>query len=76
MPTPKHFLDIDQFDQKTLRTILDCGHELKEARTHADAPKPLSGKNACHDFRETINTHTRVIPSGHAGIGRPYRAVE
>ena len=59
MPTPKHFLDIDQFDQKTLRTILDCGHELKEARTHADAPKPLSGKTLVMIF-EKPSTRTRV----------------
>ena len=59
MPSPKHFLDIDQFDQKTLRTILDRGHELKKARTHADAPKPLSGKTLVMIF-EKPSTRTRV----------------
>ena len=59
MPSPKHFLDIDQFDQKTLRTILDRGHELKKSRTHADAPKPLSGKTLVMIF-EKPSTRTRV----------------
>ncbi len=59
MPTPKHFLDIDRFDQKTLRTILDRGHELKEARVHPDAPKPLSGKTLVMIF-EKPSTRTRV----------------
>ena len=32
MATPKHFLDLDQVDPKTLRQILDHGKAMKKAR--------------------------------------------
>ncbi|MDP6260219.1 MAG: ornithine carbamoyltransferase [Rhodospirillales bacterium] len=55
--TPKHFLNIDQFDTATLRAILSHASELKKAgRGHA---KPLTGHTLVLIF-EKSSTRTRV----------------
>jgi ornithine carbamoyltransferase len=55
--SPKHFLDIDQFDYATLRSILDKAAELKKAgRGHA---KPLDDHTLVLIF-EKSSTRTRV----------------
>jgi len=59
MTTPKHFLDIDRFDGDTLQGILKLGHDLKERRRAADAPKPLDGKTLVMIF-EKPSTRTWV----------------
>ena len=57
MPAPKHFLDIDQFDRKTLRAQLDLGVAYKSGT--ADEPRPLEGKTLAMIF-EKASTRTRV----------------
>lgn len=59
MPAPKHFLDIDRFDRATLRTILERGRTLKQARGTPAATMPLTGKTLVMIF-EKPSTRTRV----------------
>lgn len=59
MTSPKHFLDIDRFDQATLRQIVARGRELKALRRDSDAPKPLAGRTLVMIF-EKPSTRTRV----------------
>ena len=64
MATPKHFLDLDQVDPRTLRQILDHGKAMKKARANGgtDGPghdKPLAGKTLAMIF-EKPSTRTRV----------------
>lgn len=57
MPAPKHFLDIDQFDETTLREQLDLGVAYKAGT--AEEPRPLEGKTLAMIF-EKASTRTRV----------------
>jgi len=57
MTTPRHFLDLDQFDGATLRGILDRAAELK--RAGRAGPKPLEGRLLAMIF-EKPSTRTRV----------------
>jgi ornithine carbamoyltransferase len=57
MSEPKHFLDLDRFDKKTLRGILDQGVAYKKQGVEAD--KPLAGKVLAMIF-EKPSTRTRV----------------
>ena len=57
MPAPKHFLDIDQFDKKTLREQLDLGVAYKTGT--AEDLRPLEGKTLAMIF-EKASTRTRV----------------
>ena len=59
MTTPKHFLDLDQVDPKTLRQILDHGKAMKKARLNGGHDKPLGGKTLAMIF-EKPSTRTRV----------------
>ncbi|MEI6985457.1 MAG: ornithine carbamoyltransferase [Rhodospirillaceae bacterium] len=54
--TPRHFLDIDQLDTHTLRTILDFGHEFKRRKYTGH---PLLGRSLAMIF-EKPSTRTRV----------------
>ncbi len=53
---PKHFLDIDQFDEATLRQILKQGSGFKNGKSNG---QPLSGKTLVMIF-EKPSTRTRV----------------
>jgi ornithine carbamoyltransferase len=57
MAAPKHFLDLDQFDEKTLREQLDLGVVFKTGA--AENPRPLEGKCLAMIF-EKASTRTRV----------------
>ena len=57
MPAPKHFLDIDQFDKKTLREQLYLGVAYKSGT--AEDLRPLEGKTLAMIF-EKASTRTRV----------------
>ena len=57
MVAPKHFLDLDQFDEKTLREQLDLGVAFKTGA--AENPRPLEGKCLAMIF-EKASTRTRV----------------
>src|SRR6202795_1716265 len=59
MAEPKHFLDLDQVDPKTLRQILDRGKAMKKARANGGHDKPLAGKTLAMIF-EKPSTRTRV----------------
>ena len=59
MATPKHFLDLNQVDPKTLRQILDHGKAMKKARANGGHDKPLGGKTLAMIF-EKPSTRTRV----------------
>lgn len=59
MAAPKHFLDLDQVDPKTLRQILDHGKAMKKARSNGGHDKPLGGKTLAMIF-EKPSTRTRV----------------
>ncbi|MDP2409687.1 MAG: ornithine carbamoyltransferase [Pseudolabrys sp.] len=59
MSTPKHFLDLDQVDPKTLRQILDQGKAMKKSRINGGHDKPLAGKTLAMIF-EKPSTRTRV----------------
>jgi len=59
MAVPKHFLDLDQVDPKTLRQILDHGKAMKKARANGGHDKPLAGKTLAMIF-EKPSTRTRV----------------
>jgi ornithine carbamoyltransferase len=57
---PKHFLDLDQLDAKTLREILDLAKRMKASRANGvvEAPR-LPGKSLALVF-EKPSTRTRV----------------
>ena len=57
MVAPKHFLDLDQFDEKTLREQLDLGVAFKTGAP--ENPRPLEGKCLAMIF-EKASTRTRV----------------
>jgi len=59
MSTPKHFLDLDQVDPKTLRQILDQGKAMKKSRANGGHDQPLAGKTLAMIF-EKPSTRTRV----------------
>ena len=63
MGTPKHFLDLDQVDPRTLRQILDHGKAMKKQRANGGPggghPQPLAGKTLAMIF-EKPSTRTRV----------------
>lgn len=63
MADPKHFLDLDQVDPKTLRQILDQGKAMKKQRANGGPggghPQPLAGKTLAMIF-EKPSTRTRV----------------
>src|SRR5260370_41383336 len=63
MPAPKHFLDLDQVDPKTLRQILDRGKAMKKDRANGGHDKPLAGKTLDMIF-EKPSTRTRVSFEG------------
>ena len=52
---PRHFLDLDQFDNTALRRILDLGFDYKNGRRD----RPLAGKTLAMIF-EKPSTRTRV----------------
>jgi len=52
---PRHFLDLDQFDSRALRRILDLGFAYKNGRRD----RPLAGKTLAMIF-EKPSTRTRV----------------
>jgi len=52
---PRHFLDLDQFDSRALRRILDLGFAYKNGRRD----RPLAGKTMAMIF-EKPSTRTRV----------------
>jgi ornithine carbamoyltransferase len=63
MPEPRHFLDLDRFDQPTLRRILDLAASIKKEargeRTKAEAASLLAGRTLAMIF-EKPSTRTRV----------------
>ena len=63
MAEPKHFLDINQFEEATLRDILERGVAFKDGQ--AENPRPLEGKMLAMVF-EKPSTRTRV--SFHVGM--------
>jgi len=58
MTTPKHFLDLDKFDQASLRTMLDMGNAFRKDGPRAE-DKPLAGKALALIF-EKPSTRTRI----------------
>ena len=54
LAAPRHFLDLDQLDTATLRSIFDRAHKLRERTS-----KPLAGKTLAMIF-EKPSTRTRV----------------
>src|SRR5262249_61003201 len=69
MAVPKHFLDLDQVDPKTLRQILDHGKAMKKGRANGGHGKPLAGKTLAMIFEKTA-TRTRVsFEGGIRGLG-------
>jgi ornithine carbamoyltransferase len=60
---PRHFLDIDRFEEATLRDILERGVAFKDGLS--DNPRPLEGKMLAMVF-EKPSTRTRV--SFHVGM--------
>jgi ornithine carbamoyltransferase len=59
MNAPKHFLDIDRLDGKTLRTILEWGKAFKAGKPPEGDAQPLAGKSVALIF-EKPSTRTRV----------------
>ncbi len=55
--SPRHFLDLRDFEQPTLRAILDAAARFKA--TGPEGPKPLAGKQLAMIF-EKPSTRTRV----------------
>ena len=56
----RHFLDIKDFDAKTLQAILDDARVLKTALQSGELrPQPLAGKSVAMIF-EKPSTRTRV----------------
>jgi ornithine carbamoyltransferase len=58
-PRPKHFLDLDQLDAKTLRRILDFGSAFKRGKPPKGKAKPLAGRTLAMIF-EKPSTRTRA----------------
>jgi len=58
MATPRHFLDLDELDGATLRSIIERGKAFKAER-HAPGDRPLQGKVLAMIF-ERPSTRTRV----------------
>jgi len=58
-PPPRHFLDIDRFDPRTLREILSLGTAYKRKLPPNGEPRPLAGKTLAMIF-EKPSTRTRV----------------
>jgi ornithine carbamoyltransferase len=56
---PKHFLDLDRFDTRTLREILALGSAYKKGAPPNGEYKPLAGKTLAMIF-EKPSTRTRV----------------
>ncbi len=56
---PKHFLDLDGFEAKTLRSILDLGVAMKRETKAGRRSRPLDGKTLAMIF-EKPSTRTRV----------------
>src|SRR6188508_724482 len=56
---PKHFLDLDRFDTRTLREILNLGTAYKKGAPPNGEYKPLAGKTLAMIF-EKPSTRTRV----------------
>ncbi len=54
---PKHFLDLDHFDEATLRAMLNSGNAARDPAPAA--PKPLAGKVLACIF-EKPSTRTRI----------------
>ena len=66
---PKHFLDINALDAKTLRAIIDDAAAIKRKRKNRKAPKGLGvgeGAVARHDLREAIDQDARLLRGRHA----------
>jgi ornithine carbamoyltransferase len=57
--SPKHFLDLDQFDAATVRRILDLGAAMKKGQMPGGKAQPLAGKSIALVF-EKPSTRTRV----------------
>ena len=58
-PAPRHFLDLDRFDGKTLRRILNFGRAFKRGRPPGGKAKPLAGLTLAMVF-EKPSTRTRA----------------
>ncbi|OHC80379.1 MAG: ornithine carbamoyltransferase [Rhodospirillales bacterium RIFCSPLOWO2_12_FULL_67_15] len=58
-PRPRHFLDLDQLDAKTLRRILDFGSAFKRGKPPEGKAKPLAGRTLAMIF-EKPSTRTRA----------------
>ena len=58
-PRPRHFLDLDQFDAKSLRRILTFGRAFKQGRPPGGKAKPLAGLTLAMVF-EKPSTRTRA----------------
>ena len=56
---PRHFLDLDRLDAKTLRRILDFGRAFKRGRPPKGRAKPLAGLTLAMVF-EKPSTRTRA----------------
>jgi ornithine carbamoyltransferase len=67
MAEPKHFLDLDQVDPKTLRQILDRGKAMKQQRANGGHDKPLAGKTLAMIF-EALDAHPQSL-SRHSELG-------
>ena len=59
MSAPKHFLDLDTFEAKTLRSILDDGAQMKRELKAGKRERKLDGKTLAMIF-EKSSTRTRV----------------
>jgi ornithine carbamoyltransferase len=56
---PRHFLDLDRIDAKTLRDVLELGKRFKRGTAVAGGAKPLAGKILAMLF-DKPSTRTRV----------------
>lgn len=56
---PRHFLDLDLLESRTLRDILDRGVEIKRRMKNGERATPLADKTLAMIF-ETPSTRTRV----------------
>lgn len=59
MTAPRHFLDLDHFDQATLRSILDAAGDFKRSRDKRQHATLLCGRTLAMIF-EKPSTRTRV----------------
>lgn len=57
--SPRHFLDLDRFDQAALRDMLDAAMAMKHGGTAPAGERPLTGKVLAMIF-EKPSTRTRV----------------